>query len=149
MNERSREGLARGQQLYAAIEFCSSAETLWGKIASGNWDWLGVRRSANGRLSYVVGSPPTSKGFQSRAVGIVSEVGVSEHHRTTIQTPDLPEPGPPRHYASAAAAAAGFDEIIRLFEMENGSSGLILVRLYEGDTVTRSRLVVRARPNEL
>jgi len=37
---RSREGLQRGQQLYAVIEFCTDPETLWGKIASGHWDWL-------------------------------------------------------------------------------------------------------------
>ena len=38
--------------LYAHIEFCSDAETLWRKIES-HWDWLGVKPDG----TFVVGSP--------------------------------------------------------------------------------------------
>jgi len=30
------------EPVYSAIEFCSSAETLWEKVKSGKWEWLGV-----------------------------------------------------------------------------------------------------------
>ena len=44
--------VAEPSPLYAHIEFCANAETLWRKIES-HWDWLGVK--ADGTL--VVGYP--------------------------------------------------------------------------------------------
>lgn len=148
MSDRSQEGLRRGQQLYAVIEFCSDPETLWSKIASGHWDWLGVRKDRTGTQRFVLGRPPISKGFQVHAAGRVGEEGVSQDHRTTIQTPDFPDESPPRWYRSAEDAAEGFDELVRSLE-EPGGSGLFRVRLYEGDSLVKKELVVRARPNEL
>ena len=58
--------VALGQQLYAVLEQCRKPEVLWAKLASGHYDWLGVRR--NGK--YVLGRP--------RLTGVVPE-----------------EPGPP------------------------------------------------------
>jgi hypothetical protein len=45
-----------GQQLYAVLESIKKPEALWDKLATGNYDWLGVRR--NGR--YVIGRPRLS-----------------------------------------------------------------------------------------
>jgi hypothetical protein len=39
--------------LYRNIEFCRSAETLWRKLKSGHWDWLGVHPKGQ----FVLGSP--------------------------------------------------------------------------------------------
>ncbi len=44
---------APGFPIYDKIEFCSNPKALWGKIASGRYDWLGV----NTKHKYVVGSP--------------------------------------------------------------------------------------------
>ena len=46
-----------GQQLYAVIEFCSLRETLWAKVDSGHYDWLGVQES-RGRRVFILGRPP-------------------------------------------------------------------------------------------
>jgi len=45
-----------GQQLYPVLEQCRKPEILWTKLASGNYDWIGVRR--NGK--YVLGRPRLS-----------------------------------------------------------------------------------------
>jgi hypothetical protein len=39
--------------VYNHIEFCRNAETLWGKLKEGRWDWLGVHPDGK----YVLGSP--------------------------------------------------------------------------------------------
>ena len=56
MADRSHTQVAVGQQLYAVLEQCRKPEVLWDKLATGNYDWLGVRR--NGK--YVLGRPRLS-----------------------------------------------------------------------------------------
>jgi hypothetical protein len=53
------------EPVYEHIEFCRSAETLWGKLKEGRWDWLGVH--PDGR--YVLGSPSRKVG-RTRATDI-------------------------------------------------------------------------------
>jgi hypothetical protein len=56
MPNRSHADIALGEQLYAVLEQCRKPEVLWDKLASGKYDWLGVRR--NGK--YVLGRPRLS-----------------------------------------------------------------------------------------
>src|SRR3712207_6081260 len=49
--ERSHAHVLLGHQLYPILEQCRKPEALWDKLATGNYDWLGVRR--NGK--YVLG----------------------------------------------------------------------------------------------
>jgi hypothetical protein len=56
MHDRTHPQVALGQQLYAVLEQCRKPEVLWAKLATGNYDWLGVRR--NGK--YVLGRPRLS-----------------------------------------------------------------------------------------
>jgi len=51
MQPRARIEL--GHQLYAVLEQCRKPEVLWAELATGHYDWLGVRR--NGK--YVLGRP--------------------------------------------------------------------------------------------
>ena len=51
-----RPRIELGHQLYPVLEQCRKPEVLWTKLASGNYDWLGVRR--NGK--YVLGRPRLS-----------------------------------------------------------------------------------------
>jgi hypothetical protein len=55
-SQRSHSYPELGQQLYAVVESVKKPEALWARLATGNYDWLGVRR--NGR--YVVGRPRLS-----------------------------------------------------------------------------------------
>ena len=50
MQPRARIEL--GHQLYAVLEQCRKPEVLWAELATGHYDWLGVRR--NGK--YVPGA---------------------------------------------------------------------------------------------
>ena len=54
--DRSHTQVALGQQVYAVLEQCRKPEVLWAMLATGNYDWLGVRR--NGK--YVLGRPRLS-----------------------------------------------------------------------------------------
>ena len=47
-SQRSYENAEVGQQLYAILEAVKKPEVLWDRLATGNYDWLGVRR--NGRV---------------------------------------------------------------------------------------------------
>ena len=53
---RSHGNVTLGQQVYPVLEQCRKPEVLWAKLATGHYDWLGVRR--NGR--YVLGRPRLS-----------------------------------------------------------------------------------------
>lgn len=55
-SQRWHPQVGLGQQLYPVLEQCRKPEVLWAKLATGNYDWLGVRR--NGK--YVVGRPRLS-----------------------------------------------------------------------------------------
>ncbi|MBB3084543.1 hypothetical protein [Geodermatophilus sabuli] len=63
MHERSHVQVTLGQQLYPVLEQCRKPEVLWAKLATGNYDWLGVR--SNGK--YVLGRPRLSAVVQEEA----------------------------------------------------------------------------------
>ena len=50
--------VAESGPLYQYIEFCRNAETLWHKLQSGHWDWLG--RKPDGQ--FVLGRPRRERG---------------------------------------------------------------------------------------
>ncbi|MGY1710447.1 hypothetical protein ACI8AC_13155 [Geodermatophilus sp. SYSU D00758] len=56
MPQRSHANVELGQQVYALLEQCRKPEVLWAELATGHYDWLGVRR--NGK--YVLGRPRLS-----------------------------------------------------------------------------------------
>ena len=56
MIDRTHVNLTLGQQLSPVLEQCRKPEVLWAKLATGNYDWLGVR--PNGK--YVLGRPRLS-----------------------------------------------------------------------------------------
>lgn len=54
------------------IEFCRNAKTLWGKIESGRWDWLGVHPDGQ----FVLGSLARSRsGLSASIVRAGAEAG--------------------------------------------------------------------------
>jgi hypothetical protein len=65
VSDRSYENMRAGQQRYAVVEFCAKAETAWAKIASGKYDWLGMKRS-----TFIFGRPPAGSGFGSGALTV-------------------------------------------------------------------------------
>ena len=145
--ERSGENLKPGQQLYGVIEFCNSPETLWAKLQSRHWDWLGVKRT-KGRDSYVVGRPRVSRS-EAFAAGTAIEGGTADgRHRTQVRVP---------HFAGVSqrwcltAEAARLDYADKLEQLRAGGEGSGLFRItliIDGQTEVEE-LVVRTRPNVL
>ncbi len=72
---------------YKHIEFCRDAETLWEKIKSGRWDWLGVHPGGQ----FVLGSPRLPRITSYAALTVGSEGAGEGEHGVKIET----EPGKP------------------------------------------------------
>lgn len=69
--------------LYDRIEFCRDPETLWGKLESKRYDWLGVHPKGQ----FVVGSPPVQR-FSGGAGSSLARGGAPEgEHGFRIEGP--------------------------------------------------------------
>ncbi|MDT7706337.1 MAG: hypothetical protein QOG20_1944 [Pseudonocardiales bacterium] len=130
-----------GQQLYAIVESCRTPQTLWDKLATGNYDWIGVRRTS-GR--FVLGRPRLS--------------AVREHGETEDSADD-PAPhhveirGPldrhPHHepYPSVGEAREAYERVIAGDPITPlRSTGVWRVRLILDGQTVEERLVVRTLP---
>jgi hypothetical protein len=60
------------EPVYESLSFCNSPDALWAKLATGGWDWLGVK--PDGR-TFVLGAPRRSSGFVAMAVATVTRSG--------------------------------------------------------------------------
>jgi hypothetical protein len=143
---RSAEHLVRGQQLYAVIEFCQTAENLWGKIESGHWDWLGVKEQADGRRTFVVGRPAIARGGVSGSATVRAK-GADGRHRVLVRTPGRPPSGD--ELVTEDDARARYERTIEELRTGVGSSGLWRVSLYVDNQLVAEEFVVRAIPNQL
>ncbi len=139
----SRENLAPGQQLYAAIEYCNSDRALFAKIDSGRYDWLGVKPDG----TYVLGSPPISRS-RFTASGTLTRAGSSPDNRVGIFVPSIVAPSS-SHWASPDEAQTDFHATLERLAMEGEGSGIHRVVLVTNGSVTDERIVVRKVPNVL
>lgn len=132
-----------GQQAYAAIEFCSDAATLWAKIESGHWDWLGVKP----RGQFVLGRPSVRRG---RGGGVLS-VGVPGADGSNRIEVCIPRGIAPTVYlfVTPDEAREEFSAMVNRLRESGGSSALHRVDLYVASACERSELVVRVTPNYL
>jgi hypothetical protein len=72
--------------LYKKIKFCRKPETLWGKIESGGWDWLGVH--PNGQ--FVLGSPRVRRLELRGTATLTSRDAVEGEHGVGSRAPLSP-----------------------------------------------------------
>jgi hypothetical protein len=144
--ERSSEHLRPGQQIYAVIEFCNSPETLWRKIQSGKWDWLGVKQTA-GRTTFIVGRPRIAR-MSVQAAGTAIESGADGRYRVEVTIPTFSGVSG-RHCLTADGARADYREKLARFRSGGEGSGLFRVRLLVDGIVEEEELVVRAISNVL
>lgn len=152
--ERSYEKLGEGQQLYRQISYCSNAETLWSKIESGHYDWLGVSppEKQSDKPRFIVGMPPR------RTSGVIASV-IAKHdtttgvpsgaHRVVIASPS-PYKVPPSESHWHTPEQARDDFALRVQALRDASgSGLHRVTLYIDDLEESQEFVVRALPNKI
>jgi hypothetical protein len=136
--QRSYENAEAGQQLYAIVESCRKPELLWDKLATGNYDWIGVRRSGRfvlgrPRLSAVVehgnGAPPKEAPHRVETRGPLDRGA----HGEAYPTPD--------------EARAAYERIIAGDPVTPlRSSGVWKVQLVVDGATVEERLVVRTLP---
>jgi hypothetical protein len=112
--------------LYEKIEFCRSAETLWGKLESGRWDWLGVHPDGQ----FVLGSPAVSR-FRIAAVMSVSDQGANKgEHGVGTRAPLSPGTAF-SWYRTREDADAEFDEVVDRARDESQGPGVVQIRQHE------------------
>ena len=112
--------------LYQYIEFCRNAETLWHKLESGRWDWLG--RKPDGQ--FVLGRPRLARsmavGSPTLYKGTAAEEG--KHGIRVHGWSGLPNTPPSATWCeSAAQARAEFEE--RVAYLDRPERAPILARL--------------------
>jgi hypothetical protein len=78
--ERSHAHVQLGHQLYPVLEQCRKPEALWAELATGNYDWLGVRRNgkyllSRPRLSTVLPEEPAAAPDDARDAHRVEFLG--------------------------------------------------------------------------
>jgi hypothetical protein len=148
---RSEGNYEAGQQRYAVIEFCNTAEALWGKIRSGNWDWLGVKEDRNRRrTTFVLGRPALPVGELTasvRGVMMGATEGVNGYRIATPQSERRGEAPSGVWFASFEEAQTAFarKQGELLDENRPGSALFKLTLLHDGREVD-TKLIVKARP---
>lgn len=139
--QRSYADARAGQQLYAVLTACKRPQTLWDKLSTGRYDWIGVR--ANGR--FVLGSPRLA-GVCAEAPVVHRAPGSDGAHRVEYRGPLDRGPHEEWH-VSADDARSGYE---RTVEDDPGSpipgSGVWQVRLYVDGVLAAEELVVRRLP---
>jgi hypothetical protein len=147
---RSYAAHAVGQQLYAVVEFCSSAETLYGKIESGHWDWLGVAEKGR-KKTFILGRPSRARrGFDARGGGGPVAAGAeSGRHGVEVREPHPTFKAPGTSWwATPEDAEIDYERQIKRLREGPGSAVYKVGLVLDGVTV-RTEIVVRALPNRL
>src|ERR671912_663983 len=75
--------------LYQYIEFCRNAETLWHKLQSGHWDWLGVHPKGQ----FVLGRPRRG-GLTDAATYVLRSGEARAEYERMIEQLDNPAQSP-------------------------------------------------------
>lgn len=134
-----------GQQLYATIEYCPDAETLWRRVESGHWDWLGVVKR-DGRPMYVLGAPSIARSPGTVSTLIARARGTRERGRVVVQTPNGSRSE--SSYATLADAQAGFGRQLARLASSDANAGLYRIRLLLDGQLVDEQFVAHSAPDE-
>lgn len=130
------------EPLYRRIEFCRNAESLWGKLKSGRYDWLGVHPDGK----FVLGSPPVKKGSRASASPtLIKEGAPTGEHGVRIDTLAISGPSA-TWYPTEAEAQAEFKEQVRRLKDDRNGPGIVRVRLVEQREIVDEEFIVRPIP---
>ena len=139
MPDRTHAQVVLGQQLYAVLEQCREPEVLWAKLATGHYDWLGVRR--NGK--YVLGRPRLSAVVPEEPVPPPDDA--RHPHRVECLGPLQRTPRWEAHPTPEEATEA-FRQVVAGDPGMLQSSGVWRARLVLDGRSVEERLVVRSFP---
>ena len=148
LTPRSYEAHAVGQQRYAVIESCTLLETLWAKIDSGHWDWLGLPER-RGKVTFILGRPRVG-GSGGMAVGTAVHGGAEPgQHGVEVRVPhaDFRSVSSSWHPTSQDAEH-DFERKVSSLAEGPGSALHRVTLVLEGQAV-RHQVVARILPNRL
>lgn len=134
-----------GGPIYQYIEFCRNAETLWHKLQSGRWDWLG--RKPDGQ--FVLGSPRRARSIMSASPTIRrGKAAVEGKHGFRIYGWNGLPKAPPSNewFESAALAKKGFTEEVARLDRPEQAPILARVVLVENGFPTDERFIAQTPP---
>jgi hypothetical protein len=132
--------------LYEHIEFCRNAETLWHKLQSGHWDWLG--RKPDG--PFVLGRPKRPRSIVSGSATVLrSEKAVEGKHGFKVfGWNGLPKASPSNEwFEDAAKARKAFKEEIARLDRPEQAPILARVVLVENGYPTDERFIAQTPPS--
>jgi hypothetical protein len=129
-----------GEPVYSKIEFCRDPKTLWGKIESGRWDWLGVHPEGQ----FVLGSPPASRITDNAAVQVDRGGAETGEHGIKVHVPRSKN-ARVEWFASEREAVSAFQHHVKLQE-ERDTPFLVRVQRIEQREVVEEQFIVR-RPS--
>ena len=138
--QRSHRNAEAGQQLYAIVETCRKPELLWTMLATGNYDWIGVRR--NGR--FVLGRPRLAAVTEHGDAPAEPDAAVP--HRVEIRGP-LDAAAHREPYPTPEEAREAYERIIAGDPVTPlRSTGVWKIQLLLDGAPVDERLVVRTLP---
>jgi len=133
--------------LYGHIEFCRRAETLWGKLQAGGWDWIGVH--PKGQL--VLGRPSLdleARRLRGATISSTQHGAREGRHGVFINIwTSLPSQPSRNWYADAAQARTRFEEEVERLDTPAQTPILAKVQLIEDGFPTDERFIVRVPPS--
>ncbi|MGY1643385.1 hypothetical protein ACI782_19950 [Geodermatophilus sp. SYSU D00703] len=140
-SQRSHAHTELGQQLYPVLEQCRKPEVLWAKLATGRYDWLGVRR--NGK--YVLGRPRLSAVVREDPAAPAPD-DARDRHRIECLAP-LQRTPRWESYPTVDEARDAFRRVVAGDPVTPlQSSGIWRARLVLDGRPAEERLVVRSLP---
>jgi hypothetical protein len=142
-----RVAVAEGGPLYQYIEFCRNAETLWHKLQSGHWDWLG--RKPDGQ--FVLGKPSRARyGLQVLPLGVVRTDPSAKEGQNGVKVyrwRGLPNsPASALWFTSREEARTEFDKEVDRLNSTEHSPILARVVLMERGQATDERFIAQTPP---
>ena len=131
-----------GGPLYRYIEFCRNPETLWHKLQSGHWDWLGVHPKGQ----FVLGRPRRGGLTDAATVKLKTEDAKEGQHGVRVHHwSGAPKVKPVTYWVPDAKQARELYENI-LEQLESRSIVLARVVLIQNNQVDEERFIARTPP---
>jgi hypothetical protein len=141
-----RVAVAESGPLYQYIEFCRNAETLWHKLQSGHWDWLGRKPDGQFVLGRPRRIPPSGVGvpFMTKSEAEATEGLHGIQMQAWVGQPSTQKSS--TWVTTADKAKTEFEKEIARLEDAALKPVLAWVYLVQDGQVTDERLVVQKPP---
>ena len=124
-------------------------ETLWAKVDSGHYDWLGVQES-RGRRVFILGRPPQQQGGVTAVGSAVHAEAAPGEHGVEIRTPQATLRGvTSAWFKTREEARTEYDKRLQELTIERPGSAPYRLTLVVDHLPVQTEVVARMLPNRL